>query len=352
MYNSIRPLLFKLDPERAHNLTLRLIRWAGVFSPTYRWLRAMYEVNDPRLEVEAFGLQFKNPIGLAAGYDKNGVAVKGLSALGFSHIEVGTVTRHKQIGNPKPRVHRIVDSRAVINSMGFPNDGADALKIDRGDAKVGINIGKSKDTPIENAAEDYCALFRQVYRNADYVAVNISSPNTLNLRQLQAREYIEGLLKEVARTRDELYAVHSSTSLRFAQSANAPRMPLLVKIAPDLNEAEIDDVLGAISLAGVDGVIATNTTIGRDGIPAIHHSLKGGLSGAPLRSRSTEVIRTIARRTEGQLPIIGVGGIVSADDAIEKLDAGATLIQVYTGLIYAGPGLVRQINRALATCGA
>jgi len=337
MYQSIRPLLFKLDPERAHNLTLRLIGWAGIFPPTYRLLRAMYEVNDPRLEVEAFGLKFKNPIGLAAGYDKNGVAVKGLSALGFSHIEVGTVTQHKQIGNPKPRVHRIVESRALINSMGFPNDGIDALRIARCNAKVGINIGKSKDTPIEQAADDYCALFRQVYRNADYVAINVSSPNTLNLRQLQAREMIGSLLKAMTDIRNHLLP---------------PKVPLLVKIAPDLSEAEIDDVLEAISLTGIDGIIATNTTIGRDGIPAIHHSLKGGLSGAPLRSRSTEVIRAIARRTMGRLPIIGVGGIANATDAIEKLDAGATLIQVYTGLIYAGPGLVKQINRALATRGA
>lgn len=332
MYQSIRLLLFKFDPEWAHNLTLKLIKWAGVFPPMYHWLRAMYEVNDPRLEVEAFGLKFKNPIGLAAGYDKNGVAVKGLSSLGFSHIEVGTVTRQKQIGNPKPRVHRIVESQAVINSMGFPNDGVDALRIVRGNAKVGINIGKSKDTPIEQAAEDYCALFKQVYRQADYVAINISSPNTLNLRQLQAREMIERLLKAVTDVRDHL---------------SPPKVPLLVKIAPDLSEAEIDDVLGAISLTGVDGIIATNTTIGREGIPAIHHSLKGGLSGAPLRARSTEVIRYIARRTEGQLPIVGVGGIMSARDAIEKLAAGATLIQVYTGLVYAGPSLVRQINRAL-----
>ena len=333
MYQSIRPLLFKLDPERAHNLTLRLIGWAGMFPPTYRLLRAMYEVNDPRLEVEAFGLKFKNPIGLAAGYDKNGVAIKGLSSLGFGYIEVGTVTRHKQIGNPKPRVHRIVESRALINSMGFPNDGIGALRIVRGNAKVGINIGKSKDTPIENAAEDYCALFGQVYREADYVVINVSSPNTLNLRQLQAREMIESLLKAVTDIRNRL---------------SPPKVPLLVKIAPDLSEAEIDDVLGAISLTGIDGIIATNTTIGRDDIPAIHHTLKGGLSGMPLRSRSTEVVRYIAHRTEGQLPIIGVGGIASAADAIEKLDAGATMIQVYTGLIYAGPGLVKQINRALA----
>jgi dihydroorotate dehydrogenase len=333
MYQSIRPLLFKIDPERVHALTLRLIQLAGQLPPTYALLRSMFEVDDPRLEVEAFGLTFKNPIGLAAGYDKNGVAVKGLSALGFGHIEAGTLTRQKQIGNPKPRVHRVVEAGGVINSMGFPNDGVDALKLTRGAVRcrVGINIGKSKETPIEHAADDYCALFKQVYRAADYVVINVSSPNTMNLRQLQARELIEGLLTQVAAVRDSL----------------VPRVPLLVKIAPDLSESEIDDALSAISSAGLDGIIATNTTIGRDGIPDRYRDLKGGLSGTPLRDRSTAVIRYIAQRTQGHLPIVGVGGIASAQDAIEKLEAGATLLQIYTGLIYAGPNLVKQINRAL-----
>jgi len=333
MYQTIRPLLFKIDPERIHGVTLQLIQLAGQLPPTYALLKRMFEVDDPRLEVEAFGLKFKNPIGLAAGYDKNGVAVKGLSALGFGHVEVGTVTRQKQLGNPKPRVHRVIEAQGVINSMGFPNDGVEALKVVRGEARcrVGINIGKSKDTPVEQAPDDYCALFKRVYRDADYVAINISSPNTLNLRQLQARELIEDLLKQVA-------AVRNSA---------ARRVPLLVKIAPDLTEGEIDDVLAAISLAGIDGIIATNTTIGRSGIPARYHDLKGGLSGVPLRDRSTAIIHYIARQTGGKLPIVGVGGIASVRDASEKLEAGATLLQVYTGLIYAGPSLVQQINRAL-----
>ncbi|MBI5563836.1 MAG: quinone-dependent dihydroorotate dehydrogenase [Chloroflexi bacterium] len=355
MYQSIRPLLFKLDPERIHGVTLRLIQLAGRLPPTYALLKRMFEVDDPRLETEAFGLKFKNPIGLAAGYDKNGVAVKGLSALGFGHVEVGTVTRYKQIGNPKPRVHRVLEAQGVINSMGFPNDGVETLAIRRGAAKVGINIGKSKDTPVEQAAEDYCTLFKRVYRDADYVAINISSPNTLNLRQLQARELIENLLKQVAAVRDS--AARPSTSLRSAHAMPQPqagwrarrnaRVPLLVKIAPDLTESEIDDVLAAISLAGIDGIIATNTTIGRSGIPERYRDLKGGLSGSPLRDRSTAIIHYIARQTGGKLPIVGVGGIASARDAIDKLEAGATLLQVYTGLIYAGPSLVQQINRAL-----
>ncbi len=218
MYHAIRPLLFRFDPEIVHKVTLNLIRWAGTLPPTYALLRAMFEVNDPRLQVEAFGIKFRNPIGLAAGYDKDGVAVRGLSSLGFGHIEVGTVTRRRQIGNPKPRVQRVIESQGVINSMGFPNNGVDALKIRRGAAKVGINIGKSKDTPIERAAEDYVELFKRVYRDADYVAINISSPNTLNLRQLQAREYVEGLLKEVTSVRDAL--AHPERSA--AQSKDEP----------------------------------------------------------------------------------------------------------------------------------
>jgi dihydroorotate dehydrogenase len=345
MYNTLRPWLFKFDAEAIHKITLNLIKWAGRLPPTHALLRAIFEVDDPRLEVEAFGVKFRNPIGLAAGYDKDGVAVRGLSSLGFGHIEVGTVTRQRQIGNPKPRVHRVIESQGVINSMGFPNNGVDALKIRRGEAKVGINIGKSKDTPLEQAAEDYVELFKRVYRDADYVAINISSPNTLNLRQLQARDYIEGLLKEVTTVRDEI----ASSPTALLAMTEPRRMPVLVKIAPDLSEREVEDVLGAIELAGVDGVIATNTTIGREGIPAQYRDLKGGLSGLPLRDRSTAIVRYIARKTNGKLPIIGVGGVMNPIDALAKFEAGATLVQVYTGLVYAGPGLVRRINRALLT---
>jgi dihydroorotate dehydrogenase len=354
MYGAIRPLLFKSDPEVIHKITLHLIKWAGILPPTHALLRALFEVNDPRLEVEAFGVKFRNPIGMAAGYDKDGVAVRGLSALGFGHIEVGTVTRQKQIGNPKPRVHRVIESQGVINSMGFPNNGVNALKIRRGEAKVGINIGKSKDTPIEQAAEDYVELFKQVYRDADYVAINISSPNTLNLRQLQARDFIEGLLKEVTAVRDEIALRPSTAPLRGSTQGalamtESRRVPVLVKIAPDLSEQEVEDVLGAIELAGADGIIATNTTIGREGIPTQYRDLKGGLSGLPLRDRSTALINSISRKTNGQLPIIGVGGVMNPRDALAKFEAGATLVQVYTGLVYAGPSLVQQINRALVT---
>ena len=327
MYRLLRPLLFQLDPETAHDLTLRGLRLSSQLPLTNYFLHRLFIVNDPRLEVEAFGIRFKNPVGLAAGYDKNGIAVKGLSALGFGHVEVGTITRLPQAGNPRPRVHRVVSSQAIINSMGFPNNGVESLKVERGAARVGVNIGKGKDTPLERAAEDYCELFKRVHATADYVTINISSPNTLNLRQLQARATLEELLRAVTQTRNVL----------------TPRLPLLIKIAPDLSEREMDDVIAAAESYGLDGIIATNTTVSRDGLPSHAKNLIGGLSGVPLRARSTEVIRYLAART--QLPIIGVGGITCAADALEKIGAGARLIQIYTGLIYSGPGLVRQINQ-------
>lgn len=332
MYLTLRPLLFKLDAERAHGLTLRLLRIAGDFALSRLILRRLWALNDPTLAVDAFGLHFANRVGLAAGYDKNGVAVRGLACLGFGHIEIGTVTRTAQIGNPKPRIHRAVAQQALLNSMGFPNAGVAALRIpsDTG-ARIGVNIGKSRDTPVEHAVEDYCALLAQVYRQADYVTLNVSSPNTSNLRQLQAHAAMTELLDAVTAVRNEL----------------TPRVPLLVKIAPDLTHAEIDAVLDAVSQNGVDGIIATNTTAQRSGLPATMHGLPGGVSGAPLRAQSTAVVRYIAEQTAGRLPLIGVGGILSVADALEKFEAGAWLVQLYTGLIYSGPGLVRQINLAL-----
>lgn len=331
MYQLLRPLLFQFDAEEAHHLTLTLLRWAGASTVTTFVLTRLFAEEDPRLGVDALGLRFKNRVGLAAGYDKNGVAVPGLAALGFGHIEVGTVTRQPQVGNPRPRVHRVPIAEAIINSMGFPNAGVAALQVAQSKVRIGINIGKSKETPLERAAEDYCALFQQVYRQADYITVNVSSPNTLNLRQLQARAAMESLLQAVARARNQV----------------TPRVPILVKIAPDLSNSEIDDVLAAAVSAGMDGIIATNTTISRDGVPVEQQALTGGLSGKPLRQRALAVLRYLAQQTGGQLPLIGVGGIMSADDALERLDAGAWLIQLYTGLVYGGPGLVRQINRAL-----
>lgn len=329
-YDSLRPLLFRLDPEQVHHLTLTLLRWAGMFPPARALLRVLFGVSDPRLAVEVFGVRFENPVGLAAGYDKNGIAVQGLRALGFGHVEVGTVTLKPQIGNPRPRIFRVPEAYALVNSMGFPNDGVDALKLTRAGVRIGINIGKGKDTPLERAAEDYGELLRRVHAQADYVAINVSSPNTPGLRDLQSRDAIRDLLQAVTRTHEHLPS----------------RVPLLVKISPDLSDAQIDDMLTAIFDYGLDGIIATNTTLNPEGVSASRFPY-GGWSGEPLRAHSTEIVRYIAKHTRSKLPIVAVGGIRSGADALEKLRAGAHLIQIYTGLVYRGPGLVREINRAL-----
>lgn len=334
MYESFRPLLFRLEPETAHHLTLALLKWGGNLTPTREILRALFCVDDPRLRVNAFGLEFKNPVGLAAGYDKNGIAVHGLAALGFGHLEVGTVTRLPQSGNERPRVWRAPQADALVNRMGFPNNGVDALNaldLPRTDARIGVNIGKGKDTPLEHAADDYVALMRAIYQRADYVTVNVSSPNTHNLRALQTREWIEPLLREIADARDAL----------------APRLPVLVKIAPDLSFDEIDAIVRAARDSNFNGIIATNTTTRREGLPASARELQGGMSGRPLNARSNEIIHHICETTRGEFPIVGVGGVHDANSALEKLRAGATLIQIFTGMIYEGPGLAKRINLAL-----
>ncbi len=330
LYSFFRPLLFRLEPEQAHQLTLNLIRLAGALPPARAGLKAWFRA--PAQPVQAFGLTFTNPVGLAAGYDKDGLGWLGLSSLGFGHIEVGTVTPRPQPGNPRPRVFRLPQEEALINRMGFPGRGADflakQLKRPRpGGLILGVNLGKNKDTPLEEAAGDYTALFQDFAPLADYLAINVSSPNTVGLRRLQARGALSDLLAAVAGQR----------------SQGGRRVPVLVKLAPDLNDEELDDALDAILAHGMDGVIATNTTISREGVNCPLAAETGGLSGRPLRERSTQMIREIYCRTGGKLPIIGVGGIHDAASAREKLEAGASLVQVYTGLIYAGPGLVKQI---------
>jgi dihydroorotate dehydrogenase len=335
LYSLIRPLLFRLDPERAHHLSLNAIAVAGRVAPLRALVSARYAAGSAADPVTLFGLQFKNRVGLAAGYDKNGVAVAGLAALGFGHIEVGTVTRIAQPGNPAPRVHRVRETRGVINSMGFPNDGIDALcaSLLRLRARrpqgivLGVNIGKGKDTPLDRAVEDYVALLNAAGPLADYIAVNISSPNTMNLRALQARDAIESLLRGITRARDSL----------------PRRVPVLVKIAPDLSDAELSDAVAAIRDSGADGLIATNTTLSRDDQPAYAKNLKGGLSGAPLTARAGAVTAAAVRLLNGALPVISVGGIMTPDDARARLDAGAALVQLYTGLVFAGPGLVARV---------
>lgn len=327
MYRLLRPLLFQLDPEDAHQLTLRLISLAGKIPPA-RWaLEALFAA--PARPVTAFGLKFKNPVGLAAGYDKDGLAVRGLAALGFGHIEIGTVTPRPQPGNPRPRVFRLPQDEAVINRMGFPSQGMETVARNLRRApgvRLGINLGKNKNTPLEAAAEDYLTLMRRLSGQADYFVINISSPNTVGLRRLQSRAMLEKLLAAIARQRREL-----------------PPAPILVKLAPDLSEEELDDALTAIVTGGMDGVIATNTTLGRERLSSPLKIEAGGLSGRPLTALADAALTKIITRLAGRLPVVAVGGILTPADARRKLDLGAALVQVYTGLVYSGPRLVQKI---------
>ena len=366
MYSLLRALLFRHDPETAHQFTLQLLRIGGI-EPIRSILRTMYSV--PSKPVQAFGLTFKNPIGLAAGYDKNAVAIKGLSASGFSHVEVGTVTPKPQPGNPRPRVFRLLEDEAVINRMGFPSRGIEsvsmslrgALKGRRGnlpatrgllpegrhDMIIGVNLGKNKDTPLDNAAEDYVSLMKTFTPLADYLTINISSPNTVGLRRLQGREMLEQLLSAIQKER-EISLTPNPPSALLKDASRSPtgrggRVPILVKISPDLNDEELDDVIGVILDKGMDGIIATNTTLGRERLKSKNRNESGGLSGSPLRVRSETVLRQVVKRVHGKIPIISVGGIMNADDAKRRLGMGANLIQLYTGLVYRGPGLVKRI---------
>jgi dihydroorotate dehydrogenase len=339
MYPYFRKLFFRLKPEQAHALSLQLIRWAGM---TYLGRSLLHLLFRPPLRpVQVFGLKFKNPIGLAAGYDKDGLGWRGLACLGFGHIEIGTITPEPQAGNPLPRLFRLPEEAALINRMGFPGKGsrfvARQLTGHRpADLILGVNLGKNKDTPLEEAANDYLSLYDQFAPLADYLVINVSSPNTVGLRRLQARENLEQLLTTLAERR------------RQQQDQIGRHVPLLVKLAPDLTLAELEDALGAITMTGMDGVIATNTTISREELSSSDLANEaGGLSGKPLRARSTQVIRQISQLTGQQLPIIGVGGISSAAGVQEKLDAGAVLVQVYTGLVFEGPGLVKRILEEL-----
>jgi dihydroorotate dehydrogenase len=356
MYKLLRPLLFLLAPETAHQLTLQAVRFAGKFPPSYGLLVQLYKAPDK--PVQAFGLTFKNPIGLAAGYDKDGVAIRGLSALGFGHLEVGTVTPMPQPGNPRPRVFRLPEEEAVINRMGFPGSGSAYMarslrsrqkrrgllhsllwgssKNQQPDIRpsrivLGVNIGKNKSTPNEETVLDYLGLLQVFASLADYLAINISSPNTVGLRQLQGRAALESLLTQLDIQR------------RIEERKLEKHLPLLVKLAPDLSEQELDDAVDVILSTHMDGIIATNTTLARDGITASHRDETGGLSGNPLRVRSEAVLSHLVKQVDGKIPIVGVGGIMSPDDAKKRLDLGATLIQVYTGLVYQGPGLVKKI---------
>ncbi|AMR29688.1 dihydroorotate dehydrogenase [Hymenobacter psoromatis] len=342
MYKSVvKPLLFKLDAERAHHFVFNNLRRAARLPGTGALLRGLYDYRHPSLVREVFGLKFPNPVGLAAGFDKNAVLTDELATLGFGFVEIGTVTPRPQPGNPTPRLFRLPQDAALINRMGFNNDGAAAVaaRLARRQNQqliIGGNIGKNKDTPNERAADDYVAAFEALAEVVDYFVVNVSSPNTPGLRELQDKKPLIRLLQQV-------------------QAVNLARptpRPLLLKIAPDLTNAQLDDILEIARETRLSGLVATNTTIGRAGLttptPTVAAYGAGGLSGRPLRARATEVIAYLHQKSRGELPIIGAGGIHSAQDALEKLAAGATLVQLYTGFIYEGPGLVGRINRVLA----
>ena len=339
MYTLIRSVLFLFDPEKVHYFTAAMLRIV-LRTPGVNFLWRKYFVfEDKRLERHLFGLTFKNPVGLAAGFDKNANMYNELAQCGFGFIEIGTVTPLSQPGNDKPRLFRLKKDKAIINRMGFNNDGVDAavlnLKKRKTKVIIGGNIGKNKMTENENAVDDYILAFEGLHDYVDYFVVNVSSPNTPNLRALQDKEPLTALLSE----------------LKSRNKKKAVQRPILLKIAPDLTTEQLDDIIEIVLSTETDGVIATNTTIHRDDLLESEQSLAeigaGGLSGKPLTKQSTEVIRYLHTHSNGKFPIIGVGGIHSPEDAIEKLEAGASLVQLYTGFIYEGPGLIKRINKAL-----
>lgn len=337
----IYPLLARGEAEWVHERTLgalAMVQKTAVFSPLLRAIAG----NLPRRPVPLFGLTFPNVLGMAAGFDKDVRVAEGLARLGFGHVEVGTLTPRPQVGNPRPRIFRLRPDGALINRMGFPNGGVvaalprlQALGQKRRDFVLGVSLGKQKETPLAEAEGDYVAVMTAVYPYADYLAVNISSPNTPGLRELQGGRYL-----------DHLLGVLQGENGRLATQHGGKKRPLLVKIAPDLGWDEMDEILAACQSNAVDGIIATNTTLSREGLTSSNRGEVGGLSGVPLRQRSNEIIATIARQTS--LPIIGVGGVKTAVDVQQKLDAGASLVQLYTGLVYEGPGLPGRILRGLA----
>ncbi|MFA6971534.1 MAG: quinone-dependent dihydroorotate dehydrogenase [Gallionella sp.] len=335
MYSLLRPALFQLDPETAHHLTLNGLKAA--YSLGLSGLLRPSVADDPR---NVMGLNFPNPVGLAAGLDKNGECIDGLAALGFGFIEIGTITPLPQPGNPRPRLFRLPDANAIINRMGFNNDGVDALiaNVRRANYRgiLGINIGKNAATPIENAASDYLICLRKVYAYASYVTVNISSPNTKNLRQLQDETALDDLLAQLKTEQQKLADTHGKY------------VPIALKIAPDMEGEQITQIARLLMQHRIDGVIATNTTLSREGVENLPHGNEtGGLSGAPVKNKSTAVIRQLAAELKGALPIIGAGGILDGADAVEKIKAGASLVQIYSGLIYRGPALITDCCTAI-----
>lgn len=341
MYKILRTLLFRLDAESAHHLTLKLLRFSGSIPGCSRILKSIFAVNDKSLEREVFGIKFPNPVGLAAGLDKNGEVFPEMACLGFGFVEIGTVTPLPQDGNPTPRLFRLIPDKAIINRMGFNNIGTHEImsniqsgrKRSGGNVILGGNIGKNKITPNEEANSDYLKCLEALYSYVDYFVVNVSSPNTPNLRELQEKAPLTTLLNLL-----------QNRNLQLGK----PK-PILLKIAPDLNDDQLNDIIEIVESTGIAGIVATNTTISRDGLlsdkTTVENIGAGGLSGQPLTKRSTEVIRYLTKRT--QKPVIAVGGIMTPEDALEKLHAGAKLVQVYTGFVYEGPALINNILKAL-----
>jgi dihydroorotate dehydrogenase len=330
----IRPILFKFDPEKVHYFTFSLIRFLYKIPFVGTLINLYYEVKSPKLEREVFGLKFKNPVGLAAGFDKDAKLYNELSNFGFGFIEIGTLTPKPQAGNPKKRLFRLQEDSAIINRMGFNNGGVEDAIIRLKKNKtvlIGGNIGKNKTTPNEEAVHDYVICFEALFDYVDYFVVNVSSPNTPNLRELQEKEPLKALLN----------------TLQNLNLKKSKPKPILLKIAPDLTNEQLLDIIEIVNETKIAGVIASNTTVSRDGLESANKSEIGGLSGKPLTNRSTEVIRFLSEKSNKSFPIIGVGGIHSAKDALEKLDAGASLVQLYTGFIYEGPKLIKKINKAL-----
>jgi dihydroorotate dehydrogenase len=339
MYNIVKKILFKYDPEKVHYKVMNWLTKAYNLGVGKKYLERNYCIKHPSLEREVFGLKFKNPVGLAAGFDKDAKYVDELACLGFGFIEIGTVTPRPQDGNEKPRLFRFPEDAAIINRMGFNNEGVEAaarrLKNRKTNIIIGGNIGKNKTTPNEDAVKDYETCFIKLFDVVDYFVVNVSSPNTPNLRELQEKKPLHDLLLHL-----------QNLNLSYP----TPK-PLLLKIAPDLTDSQLDDVIEIVNSVKLSGIVATNTTIDRDGLSAYKQMIEktgaGGVSGKPLKQRSTEIIKYITQKTNGTLPIIAVGGIFTAEDAQEKIEAGAKLVQVYTGFIYQGPAIAKNICKSM-----
>ena len=340
LYTSvIRPIFFKFDPEKVHYFTFDLIKTLSKIPGVAALNRSMYQVKDTRLEKELFGLKFKNPVGLAAGFDKNAVLYNELADYGFGFIEIGTITPKAQPGNPKKRLFRLKDDQGIINRMGFNNEGIapaiENLKKNKGKLIIGGNIGKNTDIPTEQYTQDYCEVFKALHPYVDYFVLNVSCPNVGSHAKLTDKDYLVELIGEVQKL----------------NNVEEVQRPIVLKIAPDLNNQQLDEIVELVEETKIDGVIASNTSVNREGLKATTEQLEaignGGLSGKPIKDRSTATIKYLADKSNKAFPIIGVGGIHSAEDALEKIKAGADLVQVYTGFIYEGPSLVKKINKAI-----